>query len=233
VNPELTIIIPVYNEEDYIPFLLRHIVAKATTPNLLEVLVIDGGSTDTTVESAKKAGANVITSKKGRASQMNLGAKYAKADILYFLHADTLPPQNFDALIKKGIKNGSQAGCFRMKFDSKNPFLQFFAWFTRINHLICRGGDQSLFITKDLFETTGGFREDYRIYEDSEFIGRLYQAVPFTVLPHYVVTSARKYNEMGWLRVQFHFGVIHLKNYLGHGPHELYRYYKKFFLKKK
>ena len=114
-----------------------------------------------------------------------------------------------------------------MQFDSQNLILQFFGWLSRINHTLCRGGDQSLFITKSLFEKSDGFNENYLIYEDSEFISRLYQKTNFKILPQKVITSARKYRQKGWLRVQFHFGIIHLKNYLGATPDELYNYYSK------
>ena len=114
-----------------------------------------------------------------------------------------------------------------MQFDSRNPVLRFFGWLSRINHTLCRGGDQSLFITKTIFNTTNGFNEDYLIYEDSEFIKRLYKDVGFIVLPDKVITSARKYRQKGWVKVQYHFGMIHLKSYLGAGPEELYEYYSK------
>lgn len=114
-----------------------------------------------------------------------------------------------------------------MKFDTSKIFLQFFAWFSRVNHKLCRGGDQSLFVEKELFQKTKGFNEDYIIYEDTEFIGRLYKTTKFTVLPQYVITSARKYEQLGTVRLQYHFGMIHLKSLLGFGPEKLYDYYKK------
>ena len=87
--------------------------------------------------------------------------------------------------------------------------------------------DCSEFIKKELFESTNGFDENYFIYEDTEFIQRLYSQTDFKILPDYVITSARKYRDKGWFKVQFHFAMIHLKNYLGAGPEELYRYYQK------
>lgn len=215
------------NEEKGLGAILSHIKSSITSSQVEEIICIDGGSTDRTVTLAKSYGATVISSARGRAKQMNFGAKYAKGGILYFLHADTLPPKSFDTIILNAVEEGNQSGCFRMKFDSRNPILRFFAWLTRINHTLCRGGDQSLFIQKDLFELTQGFDEDYFIYEDTEFIQRLYKQTEFKVLPEYVITSARKYRDKGWVRVQFHFGMIHLKNYLGAGPEELYRYYRK------
>jgi hypothetical protein len=100
-------------------------------------------------------------------------------------------------------------------------------WFSRINLKICRGGDQSLFVTKELWDISKGFNEAFIIYEDNEFIGRLYKLGNFKVLPQTVITSARKYNKNGTIKLQYHFGVIHLIKLLGASPERLYRYYQK------
>ena len=227
MNPDLTIIIPTLNEERFIESLINHLNKQVKNPSKLELLVVDGGSKDATQTIANKTRVKVLKSAKGRAKQQNFGAKLAMAPILYFLHADTFPPKNFDAHILKAIENGFESGCFRMKFDTKNIVLRFFAWLTRFNHILCRGGDQSLYITKEKFNQLGGFDESYFIYEDSEFIRRIYAETQFKIHKEPVVTSARKYREKGWLKVQYHFAMIHLKNYLGKGPEDLYLYYKK------
>lgn len=226
----ISILIPVLNEEAYLGKLLKHLNYNSTTESVLEVICIDGGSMDKSASIALEHGAAVVHSKKGRARQMNSGANYASGEILYFLHADTYPPKGFDKLILEAIEQGHESGCFRMQFDTKNPILRAFAWLSRINHTLCRGGDQSLFIKRGLFNRTKGFNEDYLIYEDTEFIQRLYQQTAFKILPGHVITSARKYREIGWIRVQFHFAMIHLKNYFGAGPEELFQYYSKHIL---
>jgi rSAM/selenodomain-associated transferase 2 len=223
----LSVIIPTLNEAAHIGNLLLHLKANSSPENILEIIVVDGGSTDDTISLAKTLGAKVINAEQGRAKQMNKGAKLALGEVLYFLHADTYPPKKFDLHILNAVENHTSSGCFRMQFDTSKKFLRFFAWFSRINNRLCRGGDQSLFILKDLFRKTGGFNEQYIIYEDTEFIGRLYKTSNFKVLPQHVVTSARKYEQFGTLRLQYHFGIIHLKNLLGSGPDQLYRYYKK------
>jgi rSAM/selenodomain-associated transferase 2 len=226
-NPQISIIIPVLNEEESIAKMLGYLRVNSSSKNIREILIVDGGSQDATISIASNYDVNVLNSSKGRAKQMNLGAKKAKGDILYFLHVDTLPPKDFDQSIIDAILNKNKAGCFQMKFDSNSNFLQFFAWFSRLNIKICRGGDQSLFITKNIFKKSGGFNEDYFIYEDNEFIGRLYEMIPFKILPLYVKTSARRYEEKGAMALQYHFGIIHLKNYFGAGPEKLYDYYKR------
>ena len=223
----ISIIIPTLNEAAHIGNLLKHIKETGSPKNIEEIIVVDGGSTDGTLGMAKTLGAKIISSERGRAKQMNRGAALAKGHILYFLHADTYPPKDFDLYILNAVHHHIASGCFRMKFDTSRKFLRFFAWFSRINNRLCRGGDQSLFVRKDLFLKTGGFNEKYIIYEDTEFIGRLYKMSKFKVLPQYVITSARKYEQIGTLKLQYHFGIIHLKNILGVGPEQLYRYYRK------
>ncbi|NNC35237.1 MAG: glycosyltransferase family 2 protein [Croceitalea sp.] len=222
----ISVIIPVLNEADILKALLLHLQQNSLTTNIKEIIVVDGGSTDSTIEIAKAMDATVIKSKRGRACQMNMGAKNASGTILYFLHADTLPPKHFDKAIIAAHEKGFGAGCFRMQFDTKNWALRFFAYLSKINHTLCRGGDQSLFVSKEIFDNSSGFNENYLIYEDSEFIGRLYRVTHFKVLPQKVLTSARRYRQQGWLKVQFHFAIIHLKNYLGANPKQLYQYYR-------
>ena len=226
-NPKISIIIPVLNEEEHIGGVIEFLKENSNPKNIKEIIVIDGGSTDTTVQIASKSGVRTINSPIGRAKQLNLGAKKAQGEILYFLHVDTLPPKNFDGSILNAVQNGNQVGCFRMKFDSSSRFLAFFAWFTKLNYKLCRGGDQSLFITRTLFQKMGGFNESYRVYEDNEFTDRVYNFIDFKILPKHVITSARRYEERGKMALQYHFGIIHLKNSLGAGPDELYAYYKR------
>ena len=226
-SPKISIVIPVLNEEQNISKILTYLSANSTSNYIEEILVVDGGSNDNTVSLALDNGATVIYSQKGRAKQLNTGAKFAKGSILYFLHADTFPPKNFDKLMINEVQKWNNVGSFQLKFDTNSTFLNFFGWLTRINLSICRGGDQSLYITKKLFLETDGFNENYIIYEDNEFIRRVYKVSNFTVLPFKVKTSTRRYDEKGKIILQYHFGVIHLKNYLGAGPEKLYDYYKR------
>lgn len=223
----ISIIIPAYNEAEGLGQLLSHLDQIIDKNLVKEIILVDGQSTDATRKIAANHDVTILKSHKGRAKQMNLGAKNAENKILYFLHADTYPPKGFDQLIIEAFAHGYEAGCFRMKFDTRNPVLRFFAHLSRINHVLCRGGDQSLFIGKKEFFRNGGFNENYFIYEDTEFIKRLYKNQKFKIVSQAVITSARKYREKGWLKVQFHFGMIHLKNYLGATPDELYRYYRR------
>jgi rSAM/selenodomain-associated transferase 2 len=222
----ISVIIPVLNESDGLSRLLPYLKDHSGTDSVCEYLVVDGGSTDGSPEIAERLGARVIRSEKGRALQMNAGAREAKGRMLYFLHADSFPPEGYDQYILKANAGRPVSGCFRLKFDDPNRVLGFFAWFTRLNILLCRGGDQSLFIPAAWFRELGGFNEAYQIYEDNEFIQRIYRRYTFKVLRPYVVTSARKYRRIGVWKLQYYFGMIHLLKFLGARPEALYRYYR-------
>ncbi|MEN8885369.1 MAG: glycosyltransferase, partial [Winogradskyella sp.] len=114
----ISIIIPVLNEAKIIEELLYYLVDCANLQNISEIIVVDGGSTDDTVKIIKKLDLKIklLKSDKGRAKQMNLGAKHATGAILYFLHADSYPPLKYDELIINSVKKGNNAGCFRMQF---------------------------------------------------------------------------------------------------------------------
>lgn len=228
----ISLIIPVVNEAKNLRHTLPLLQARCTTDSVTEIIVVDGGSSDESIQVAGEAGARVIQSDRGRAKQMNAGAAAASGELLYFLHADTLPPEGYDQSIQDACVIHSEnptltAGCFRLKFDWNHTVLNFFAWWTRVNHPICRGGDQSLFVPRSWFNQLGGFDEAYRIYEDNEFIRRLSKAYPFKILKSSVITSARKYRELGVWRLQYHFARIHLLYYLGKSPEVLHSYYSK------
>tara|TARA_B110000977_G_C11048329_1_gene481400 strand:- start:942 stop:1643 length:702 start_codon:yes stop_codon:yes gene_type:complete len=229
----ISIVIPVINEAVTIVSLFDHIYKNSTLKNISEIIVVDGGSEDETCKTidlyAKSSPLNIrlMASEKGRAKQMNIGGCSATASILYFLHADSFPPNGFDDLIISEYKNGNTAGCFRMKFDTTHPLLKFSQWFTRFNLKLFRGGDQSLFVSRKLFEQMNGYDEQYVIYEDCEFINRLYKKFGFTVIADYVLTSARKYDHIGTWKLQYHFAVIHLKNSFGASADKLHQYYNK------
>lgn len=225
---QISIIIPVYNEVARIGVLIDYLKQNASTENIADLIVVDGGSTDGSQNSiAKLENTALIPSKKGRAKQMNCGAKQATGNILYFLHADSFPPKHFDQYIIKAVENNNSAGCFIMRFNSKHWWLKLAGFLTQLPFKSCRGGDQSLFVTKSLFNTIGGFDESYTIYEDNDFISKLYARKQFVVIKKWLTTSARHYNSHGVWRLQYHFGVIHLKKWLGASPDKLHAYYLK------
>ena len=226
----ISIIIPVLNEAKIIEELLYYLVDCANLQNISEIIVVDGGSTDDTVKTIKKLDLKIklLKSDKGRAKQMNLGAKHATGAILYFLHADSYPPLKYDELIINSVKKSNNAGCFRMQFNSNHWWLKLASWLTQFSWRACRGGDQSQFITRALFEDIGGYDENYIIYEDNILINELYARKEFAVIQHKIKTSARLYKKHGIWKLQYHFWAIYVKKWLGASPNTLYSYYKRY-----
>ena len=218
----ISIIIPTWDEALTIRKTIMALKEADETKLVDEIIVVDGGSSDETINEVKVAGAKAIMCpKKGRAAQMNLGASVAENQILYFLHADTIPPKNFSEDIREAISKGFRSGCYRLSFDHDHWFLQASCWFTRFDINAVRFGDQSLFVTKEVFETAGGFREDLLMMEDQEIIGRLKKYGRFIVMPRSVITSARKYLDNGVYRMQGIFFRIWIMYYLGYSQQKL------------
>lgn len=199
---KISIIIPAYREENAIGRLVQHL-EKSGGGYFSEIIVSDGQSDDATVEAAKKNGALAVTApQKGRAAQMNYGASLATGDIFYFVHADVLPPESFATDILHAVEKGYDLGRCITKFDSKKWYLRINAFFTRFDLFICYGGDQTLFITRRLFEETGGFNSELRIMEDYEFTKRARQKGKYKIFKKGALISARKYDTNSWWRVQ-------------------------------
>jgi len=198
----LSVIIPTLNEADHIRQLICDIRQYGGT-YLTDLLVVDGGSSDDTVAQAQAAGARVVTSVlPGRANQMNYGASLTTGEVLYFVHADVKIHPDFVADIRQAVADGNDAGCYRFKFASEHPMLKLNSYGTRFPGLMSRGGDQTLFITRYLFNRLEGFHERYVIMEDFDIITRIRAVARFCIIPKDVIVSARKYESNSWLRVQ-------------------------------
>ncbi len=196
----LSIIIPTYNEAENIAATLMHLKKGAPQAQLI---VSDGGSTDATLQLAQAAGALALLSPaKGRAGQMNWGVQHATGSVLYFVHADCKPPLSFATDIAAALAQGFNCGSYRFRFDSRKFLLKVNAFFTRFNFLFFRGGDQSIFVTKALFECVGAFKKEMLIMEDYDFLQRIWKHGRFKLVPKSTLVSARKYDNNSWLRVQ-------------------------------
>lgn len=223
----ISVIIPTFNEAAQIRTTLEWLRKADVDGWVDEIILADGGSSDNTVALAESEGARVVRSgRKGRAAQMNAGAAVATASILYFLHADTLPPVRFSADIKAAMEKGFLAGCYRLRFDHDHWFLKANCWFTRFDVDAVRFGDQSLFVTKKLFTQLGGFCEKHMVLEDQDLVKRIKRHTRFTVLPDTVITSARKYRENGIYKTQGIFFLIYFMYRAGFSQQKLVSTYR-------
>ena len=159
---DISIIIPVLNEAKFIEKLLAYLNEHCNLEKF-ECIIVDGGSKDDTIRKIKSHNGPIKILRSdcaSRSKQMNLGASKALGQILYFLHADVIPPDNFVSEILKSIQRGYNAGCFSYQFDRPSLLLKFNSWCTTFMHAAIGGGDQSLFIQQNAFRTLKGFDED-------------------------------------------------------------------------
>jgi rSAM/selenodomain-associated transferase 2 len=205
----ISVIVPVYNEEQALPATLRALLAQ---PGDYEVLVVDGGSTDRTERICEEFGFApdpapltphpsrlFLTAPKGRASQMNAGAQEAGGEWLLFLHADTLLPDG--ALARLNAMEGDarvQAGGFLHQFSGGDWRLRLISFLDNFRCARSRiiYGDQALFVRRTLFERLGGF-PDQPILEDVAFCEKLVRVTAPVLLRPPVVTDSRKFVKMG------------------------------------
>jgi rSAM/selenodomain-associated transferase 2 len=192
-----------------------------------EVIVVDGGSADRTIEEVNQYPEVYLEVEKiaGRARQMNAGAKLAKGDFLFFLHADSLPhPQSIPAIERSLEKESISGGCFQLKFDAPQGSFRILEWWGRRNIAALTYGDQGLFLRKKTFEVLGGF-PDIPIMEDYELASRLRKKGRFIKYPLPITTSPRRFLKSGIWRQQTRNILIALAYFAGVSPLRLKKWY--------
>jgi len=220
----LSIIIPVLNEAAQIGAALRQIPRAEN----IEVIVVDGGSHDSTTMIAESFGARVIHAAAGRASQMNAGAAVARGGILLFLHADTRLPSDFVRVIRETLSHPEVVvGAFRLRIDSPRWSLRIIEALANFRSKFFRApyGDQALFLRKHHFRTAAGFSK-LSIMEDFEFVRRMGRWGRVTLAPAAVITSARRWERLGVLRTTLLNQAIILAYLLGVSPARLALWYR-------
>ena len=196
----ISIIIPVLNEEKALPRCLQNVMSQA---GKLEIIVVDGGSSDKTSEIATSfSKVRLLTSERGRAVQMNTGANLARGEWLMFLHADTLLPGNAIQKVSALPDNESVvAGCFHQQFSGNHILLRAISWLHnwRCKHTRIMYGDQCMFIRRSLFEQLGGFPET-EILEDVMLSEAIVKTSRPLILDDTVITDSRKFVQRGIFR---------------------------------
>ena len=221
---KISIIIPTCNEADSIGKLLPDLLA---IPGL-EVLLVDGGSRDNTVDIAKSLGAKVLSTSPGRSGQMNKGAEAAHGDILLFLHSDTKLASGFveqvlDALSQPGVS----AGAFQLSIDGKGFGLRIIEWLVNFRSRVLKMpyGDQGIFVTTNMFFSVGAFPPQ-PIMEDFELMRKLRKKGKVTILPLHATTSARRWKRLGILRTTVLNQAIIIGYFFGASPEKLAEWYR-------
>ena len=196
-RPFLSVVIPALNEAGSI-----HQAIASARADGVEIIVVDGGSDDDTASMALAAGAQVVRTDPGRARQMNKGASVAQGEVLLFLHADTVLPAEYAPAVFHALADRSVAGgAFRYRTDLHSVLMKCAE--TSVNlrsrYLKLPFGDQAIFARRSAFESLGGF-PDLAIAEDLYFVQRLKRLGQIVLLDLSVVTSGRRWQELGVIR---------------------------------
>jgi rSAM/selenodomain-associated transferase 2 len=196
-------------------------------PGVREIIIVDGGSTDDTRRIAEECAARLIPATPGRGLQMDAGARAAKGDVLWFLHADTLPPPGAAEAILHTLEDpGIVGGGFCVEFSGKSRAARFFTaaypWMRRLGFLY---GDAALFVRASTYQEIGGFRP-FPVFEDLNLVRRMRRQGRVVCLPGPVLTSSRRFEGRGGARILVQWTVLHLLYAAGVSPHVLGRLYR-------
>jgi len=226
VKPRLSIVVPVLNEAGAIVPTLQALAPWRARG--VEVIVVDGGSSDTTTELCAGLADTLMASLRGRARQMNAGAAQACGNVLLFLHADTRLPPDAPAAIESALESGARVwGRFDVAIAGRSSLLPLIAtlmnWRSRLSGIAT--GDQAIFVRRDAFDGVGGFA-DQPLMEDIELSRRLLQRSRPACVRARVVTSGRRWDQHGVWRTIFMMWRLRLLYWLGTPADQLARSYR-------
>lgn len=220
-----SIIIPVLNEARALPLCLA---ALRDLRKDAEIIVVDGGSSDGTVNLAAGLADRVLAAAQGRARQMNAGARVASGDVLVFLHADTFLPDDALALIAQGMSSGWQWGRFDMRLRGRPFMLKVVAALMNLRSRLTgiATGDQTIFVARRAFFKVGGYPE-IALMEDIALSKRLKALGPPLCLRAKVTSSGRRWETFGVWRTIVLMWSLRLGYFFGADPTVLAQLYRR------
>lgn len=222
----ISVVMPAINESASLPETIRSLRA---VPEVTEIILVDGGSTDTTRELAAQLGCRVLTAPSGRGGQMRLGAAQAVGDVVLLLHADTtIPPEAGQAALNCLRDASVVAGGFWKVFRKTTFLLLGSRWKCAVRLMLGRriAGDQALFIRREILEQIGGV-PDMPLMEEFELCRKLRQTGRLALADATIVTSARRFQKLGVLRTYVRMWWVTELYRLGKSPAELRKIYER------
>lgn len=221
----LSIIIPVRNEASHLPSLLNAL-QKRKSENT-EVIVVDGCSEDDTLNVICQRKNRILHSEPGRAQQMNTGARHAKGEYLWFLHADSKVDFDFESIIESGLKN-KKWGWFNVRLSNTKIIFRVIESMMNYRSKITSvaTGDQGIFIHKNIFIEQGLF-PSIALMEDVKFSKKIRSSESPFISDTPLETSARRWEENGPIRTIFKMWTLRLLFFIGASPNWLNKQYNK------
>lgn len=192
-----------------------------------ELIVADGGVGEPVRERLRAAGARLLCGNGSRGTRLARAAAEAGGDVLFFLHADSRPPEDALSIIRRTIGDGADAGAFSLAYEPSEARMRWIAWWANRRSRLAKlpFGDQGIFCRRDAYERSGGFR-DLPLCDDLDLVLRLRKAGRFVVRPEKTITSPRRYEETGVLRQVLRNWRVMAGYFAGVPPETLSRWYE-------
>jgi len=200
----VAVVVPVFRDTESVRALLA--AMDAWTPPPQEVVVASGESDAALAELCRERGCSYIEAPRNRGAQLDLGAREARASVLWFLHADVVAPRQGIGAIRRAIEGGAESGCFRLAFQGRPAWHK--SLLAALIALRVRAGgtaygDQALFATREAYDECEGFAHQ-PLFEEARLVRRLRRRGTFSLLPESVGVSTRRWERDGWLRRTLH-----------------------------
>ncbi|HLL73109.1 MAG TPA: TIGR04283 family arsenosugar biosynthesis glycosyltransferase [Pyrinomonadaceae bacterium] len=225
-HPAISVVIPTLDEAHSLGATLQALT-RLHHGGRVEIIVADGGSADATREIAEEHGARVIRSARGRGAQMHAGASVARGRVLWFLHADTIPPPDATGQILDALRRDSKivGGNFEISFDGTRLAARFLTWlYPQLRKLGLYYGDSAIFVRASVYRAVGGFRP-FPIFEDLDLVRRLKGRGALVHIGARVVTSSRRFEGRSFAYTFARWSFLQMLYWLGVSPHTLGRLY--------